>query len=500
MIRIHNRFLKNRFERRVREINDEGATAAALDEVVSDGPATATTTATTKSPADVVVIAAKTETTGTTEQRPGQAARGTENRSTSPFSQILVSGTIDDCSSGGRKNTQVNNIDCGNTLDATDTIAHRSARRGSDVSTEDGAWYGRGSPSSSRVAEADIGTGDGITGSPSSCVVEGPSSFSGEGVARVSESCGRGGGSDGDSGGGGQDSTVAKSTTEVGKHQQNGSKRSSSRMRGIEYLFFIGRPDNSGKAFLTCREEINNQATGHHQDGGCGGCGGGITGLWGRSKNCLLRIAEDGFRLSEWSETDTRATLVDNDGPDQAAMPPPLQRSEISNGVQTSTTFSEQNNQNRHGTAVLVQHAPEAVVLFSHLLEEDILGVGTVEASGSSPSSVTTEMVDKEAAGDRELEIFAPVCSVLVVKVYTGRSQRVSPPVPSSGTSCRSRGGSSSTLGSDVLRNAWEMGFKAVCISPVGVAGEGQGDGSSRGGGGGEDKKGSTSSSSRRQV
>lgn len=459
MIRIHNRFLKNRFERRVREVAantsntqdgtppPEGAGGAK-----SSGLAPGVITAGEERPAGHSSAA---ETTENPVSASGQDFQTTTTRSLPPPAVAE---------------------DIGYEVD------EQARSRGPEVATTGDAWRRRGSrPNSRNPALGETG-GEGLENSPF------PDGVSSQICVVSQESIEPDGGGDGDIDGNecetegssryrGPDSAASSSVTKKeGKENKlaSSSKRSSggSRMRSLEYLFFTGRTAgcrSGGQGF--------DDSNGNCRDTSC--CG--VVG--DHQQPDLLKLAEDGFLVADWNEITKRGTGTGAEGLDKSPPQPSRQSHENVLGARSVT---DEQREGRNG--VNRWSSCGATTFSSHLSEADIPGItGTKAANASTEGHESCEFSDHDADGAAELftegkgdihnSIVPPVCRVLVVKVYTGQSLRMG---DSGGATDMDGSGGGALLDPDVLKGAWNKGFKSVCVSSLGGGGGTDGGGGER--------------------
>ena len=330
------------------------------------------------------------------------------------------------------------------------------------------------------------------------------------------------GGSTASSNGGGG-STSKLSATEGGgkKSDKRSTSPSSPSPRSLEYLFFTGR--RGGTAGVS-------RCTGGKAPGGGVSVGGGVGGGGPACESWqpdLLKLAEDGFHLPDWSEAgidrdsdaDTAAfekTTRLEEEPSAVEYRHPSAHPGIG-GARDKASTSKRPERGAGGEERSPSW-PQSVVLSTHLSKADIPGMsGEVAVTGAAVASKINSagVAPPGLIGLGNGEFVSPVCRVLVVKVYTGRTYRL-PAGSSSGadgglyggwSSSGSSSGSSSTGSSTgssiggvprpgVLREAWATGFKAVCVSGESEGREGRDSGDVDGGGGSS----STTAPSRYQV
>lgn len=303
-------------------------------------------------------------------------------------------------------------------------------------------------------------------------------------------------------GGGGNAGSVGSSKSTSGgegggagnKKSESGKRSTSSRMRSLEYLFFTGRrggtgfdcsADTAGK----CRSSNAKDESGKGSDNR-------------RQQPDLLKLAEDGFHLPDWSETAVEDSPMSSPetaplGAEPEPTPPRPQRPTVDSANAGEARPSARGIRGRRLTSC---SWPQAVVLSSHLSEADIPGTGgegSTSVADGEKIGVTVAPTASVGVGTDQ-GYLSPVCRVLVVKVYTGRSQRLPPGSSGGGSSDGTGGGrNSGTVEPEVLREVWAAGFKSVCVT---AAAGGHGDVTGGGDGSGDGGGCSSSSSARCQV
>lgn len=286
----------------------------------------------------------------------------------------------------------------------------------------------------------------------------------------------------------GPDSTTNPSLTQKegkeNKPESSSKKLSSvSRMRSLEYLFFTGR--TSG-----CSGEQTFYPSAACRDTWCGGVG-------DRPQPDLLKLAEDGFLVADSSETtEFRA------GTGAARLGKPTSQPSCQPLVDLHDARSTANEQRQDRNVGQRWSSCGDTTFCSHLSEADVPGItGAKGGNMLTEGNKSCEMADHDVGAidvcaegrvDIHNSIVPPVCRVLVVKVYTGQSLRMG---DSGGAKGIGGSGGGVLLGSDVLNDAWDKGFKSVCGS---LLGDGGGLDGGVGVGGGE--RSSTSGTFRDQV
>lgn len=303
---------------------------------------------------------------------------------------------------------------------------------------------------------------------------------------------------------GGRESSGGKTgaNAEVGgkktnKRSSTASPSPSSSLRSLEYLFFTGRRGGSAG--------FSRGAKRRRQGGGDRGAGGKHRGgaasdealdgfSYERWQPDLLKLAEDGFSLPDWSEMDL--------GTEASDMALNAEESPFSGAAWTSGPTSQPETVDARTGAMRGKSprgsekednnppsSPQSIVLSSHLSEADIPGMNgeraVAEAAADKKIDAEAVYAPSTSIGLRSGELVSPVCRVLVVKVYTGRSRRL-PLVLSLGDRDGGTGGRGTVggvLGPEVLQQAWAAGYKSVCVGGEDGEGEdaGGGDGSGEG-------------------
>lgn len=480
VIRIHNRFLKNRFDRCVREVNAASASPSAIPCGAGSGRPTATATPPSG------VFEEKASTSQRQQQQDGSSGGCSPPRlhrsQPGPESGSAGSSLNDEnkrqLESDGSDSRLTHGGEGGNHL-------------GSSLSVNAAAWRN----TQGSVTPPDIGNSSSSRPDPMS---ESPGRRDAAERAAVVDNSGT------TSTNAGSKSNSKSSATEG--ERRKGDKRSSSPSpRSLEYLFFTGRRGGTGGI---------EGGTGGREPSGGGRFWGNTT--WGTAsvgdgnayeswQPDLLKLAEDGFRFPDWSETETEA---DAEGAVGLAEPSVTEAGGAAHtsphltSVGGDTTAAAAANKYPHrggGGKECKPPRPQSIVLSTHLSKTDIprMNGDIVNAAAAQASKVDSSGVAPPASiGLGGGEFVPPVCRVLVVKVYTGRTCRVpcgSPSGDGSGVGAGwGRGRSDSNVGRvprpSVLRRAWATGFKAVCVSDDDDKGEGgerrggNGDGGSYGG------------------
>lgn len=460
MIRIHNRFLKNRFERCVREATaKKGRTRKGERSEPAASPAACSTS----------VAAATTTTVDVATEE--QMVPPKDGSCCSPCSQ--GSQTYELSTSGGRVGPGVEGLD--------QSVEEVCCRGGSGVLTDGDAWRRQMSGALGEFEKCDPASSDEILpteASPNRQAVEHadkkckdaetvPPDFVND--INNDNKCDRGGESEGSTGadvcnsGGRSSAYVAKKS----------DRRSTSlRTRSLEYLFFTGK---RGGTVLDCctntgegnednsnaNERKSRDSKSHQPD--------------------LLKLAEDGFYIPDWSETNEPSVSTTTAN---AELSPSDERYSKTGAVGADT----------RGKRCFCQQ-PQAIVLSSHLNKDDIPGVNGEQATvAAAPCKQTSAVAPPASVGEGNREIVSPVCRVLVVKVYTGQSRYLALRSDDrSGTKYR-------PPQPGLLREAWATGFKSVCVSPVGNRKDGVNGGGGGGNKGAGDGGSSKSATNRYQV
>eukprot|EP00752_Nemacystus_decipiens_P007096 g6358.t1 len=464
VIRIHNRFLKNRFDRCVREANAASVSAPATPcDAVSGRPAATVTSPSAASEGKATAFQRQQQQDGS----PGDYSPPRLHRSLSSGGESLNDENKRQLESEGSGRCDAHVGDGGNHL-------------GSSLSTNGTAW---------RITQGLV-TSQHIGNSGSGRSV--PKSESGrrdaaERAAAVDNSSG----TTSTTGGSGSNNVSSAS----GRERRKGDKHSSSSSpRSLEYLFFTGRRGGTGG--------IEWGLGGREQGGGGGGFWGKTT--WGTASTGdgnafeswqpdLLKLAEDGFRLPDRSEAETETDAEESARLAESSVPGAggaSHSSSHSTWVREDTTEVTGNkaSYNDGGGNMRDPPRPQSIVLSTHLSKTDIPGMrGDVAlASVAQTCKVnSTGIAPPASIGLGNSEFVSPVCRVLVVKVYTGRTYRLPCGSPSGGSggvgAGWGKGNSDGNVGRiprpDVLREAWATGFKAVCVSEDGEMDEGGGRG-----------------------
>ncbi|CAN0113390.1 unnamed protein product [Ectocarpus sp. 6 AP-2014] len=483
VIRIHNRFLKNRFERCVRE-----AKAPASSTTPSAAENSAGTTPMTAIPPSVLID----KSLSPSQHEGGSSSSGCPP--SPPQTSAVEHASTGGLSSGGRQQQLA-----GSEVSTGDGAREdgEECRRGAGLSTQGKAWR---SPLLSVPQELKKrGSGSDSKSSPPCRPCESPSraaetaatavdaSFVGAPDSGRSSSTASGDLLTSSIPGGGSLSRAAAEGGGKKSDKRSSSSSPSSSPRSLEYLFFTEGRGRTARS----REPSSG---GDWSNGGGGGGGGAFdAGVGGGSAHDswqpdLLKLAEDGFRLTDWSEADTN-TAGNTATTEEPSAP----------GVRGGVTqlASQPGTVGRHPAASAgevshicrreEEHAPcraQSVVLSTHLCEADIPGSKAATPAGAAAaanrtSSDSVVFAPPASVGLGNEAFVPPVYRVLVVKVFTGRTRRL-PPGSSAGCGEGGGGCSSATRRPPrpgVLREAWATGYKSVCVS-----GE---DGVSAGGGGG---------------
>lgn len=443
VVRIHNRFLKNRFERCVREATaDKDKGKVASPAVLAAPPASSCTPAVT-----VSMVAA------------GASGTTSEGQNTSP-----KEGKLSPCSQSSQA-----------TIEGSDSRYRHQVRGGNgedDVSPESPCSEESGTPSEGDVWKRGLSgplqepeKGNSVAGGertnghdPEVVEEEQPDNGDTVGVGNSdanippghlldSGDLSRGGGRPTNAGG------------------RKGDKRSvPAQTRSLQYLFFTTRKCGAGLHWGNETASDGGQERGSDNDG---------TDEGGDCEQSLqpdlLKLAEDGFRIRDWSETDV------------ANVKPPAERAHGPAQPETGRNATTGAGDNRGASRACCR--PPAVVLCSHLSEADVLGMGGgAELATAAAGKCTPTVAPPASVGISSSGAASPACRVLVVKVYTGRSQCL----PFSGEDGVAPEPS-------MLGEAWASGFKSVCVSS-----SAHGKGGDEGGGG--DTNSPAGASSRYQV
>lgn len=447
VIRIHNRFLKNRFERSVKDVIASSTARNEISERTPPGDRMRFAAATEKPTTSCATSSAESE-SGT--DAPEEARRG--------------SGILTDGHGWQRRGASgLSTIKSGNNSNTSNTSSSNENNSAMRMTICDGigmpSYPNDFSSSNSHILRRDTQEDDcGINRSELDTLGRRTGSAPPLGTSIVGDAdelpvnMADGGGDGGGDKRGAQDFTRSSI---LGEKKASDTKRSSaSRLQNLEYLFLA----HAGARGL-------NDSCAQNENGGDYG-----DDASHRQRPDLLKLAEDGFRVADWSDVMGSKAEV---GP------------EIDSQPFNPSAFKEKREKCGEGVRPLW---PSGVtVLSSHLSEADISRVvgfdSSEERRGAAANGKAAERKGETDDG-RCLSIVFPVCRVLVVKVYTGCSWRIN----STGLSENIDEGG--LVGPNVLKHAWERGFKSVCVSPM--------DSATDGGGGGDCA--CTSSSSRRQV
>lgn len=516
VIRIHNRFLKNRFERCVREATAGGHGSSTLGSnplaaaaaAVSVGTATRTATA-TSSPSSTPEEKGRLSEEHQQEQLQPQHQEEGSFGCPPPLPQGSPTGVLDPSPAsssilGGSRQRL-------HTEDSDGHDAHQGgdeARRGPGLPMDGAVW--RSNPVSSAYHESHTcSSGDEDSGKrcPTSIPPDRPGPTDPTGstnddvrrsdVVRNSTATTTGGAANpACSENGGRESSCCK----TGAHADGGGRRtnkrssasspsSSSSLRSLEYLFFTGRRGGTGGVSAgTKRRRPGGEGI---DDGGkhSGGAASdeAVDGYsYERWQPDLLKLAEDGFSLPDWSETDTTTEASETASrTEEPSLSGAAWTSDLSSRQGTSDARDGAMEGKSHTASGQGGENPpspsRSIVLSSHLSEADIPGMSaeraTAEAAAEGIRDAAAVRVPSASIGLRSGEPVSPVCRVLVVKVYTGRTRRL-PHVQSSGDGNEGRGGSGTVGGGPrpgVLRQAWVTGYKSVCFGGEDGVGEGAG-------------------------
>lgn len=485
VIRIHNRFLKNRFERCVREATEDLAnttgrkpTRASVpsgsgDDVTSTRLAAGLKIVTEEKkniPKEVVYCTAPSQVSTATVEPPISSETGelgtTGLNHAGEEACFKHAGLKDPESFHGQVLTSIREPEKHVSVGGSDSNPEKSSltRHGFGLMAR-------------QQEEAERVRIDTLNGSSRSSSSSSNRSSSNENSKREKSNVDQDGGHGVGGGSGIVDMGRAGSGRSSAEGWRKGNKRSTSPpMRSLEYLFFTGRRSGTG---FDC-DFTNSGDDGHNAfPNNSGYCNSGS------HHPDLLKLAEDGFRLSDWNEAG--AVSVSTPGVDTE-----LPSSSVGSlhspswPAAASPNASEIDAQNQDGD----RHSswPQTVVLSSHLNETDIPGMSGEVAKVTGKDDLI--VAPPASVGEGNTDTMTPVCRVLVVKVYTGRSWHVRSR-PDSGS--KNNGG---IPRSHVVRDALAMGFKSVCASPAGY-----GERSAKGvGGGSDDWSCSNGAASRYQV
>lgn len=290
-------------------------------------------------------------------------------------------------------------------------------------------------------------------------------------------------------------STSRSSATEGEKRK--GDKRSSSPSpRTLEYLFFTGRRGGTAGMDRSAGGREPRSAGDFRGNTTSGSASAGDGNAYESWQPDLLKLAEDGFRLPYWSETETDNTT--SEGMAGVAKPSASEAGRASHTSFDPTSIGDNTTvaapDRGGGEEGYEPPRPQSIVLSTHLSKTDIPGMNgdAALAAAAQASKVNSSSVAPPASiGLGNREFVSPVCRVLVVKVYTGRTYRTPCGSPSEGDSGVGAAWGRDSSGSNVcrvprpsvLREAWATGFKAVCVSENDEVSEGgeRGDGSGDG-------------------
>ena len=480
VIRIHNRFLKNRFDRCIREVNAASASASATPYAAASGRPAATATVTSPSGA--------TEGKATTSQQQ-QQQDGTCGGCSPTRLPRTHTGAAEPCSAGSGLNDENKpQLEEEGSGSSVTHVGGEGDHLGPSLSTSGAVWrstHRSGSPQ-------DIGsTGSGRSGPTSESASRRDAA---ERAAAVDRS-----GTTSATGGSGSNS---KSRATDGERRKGDKRSSSPSPRSLEYLFFTGRRGGTGGI---------ERGPGRREPSGGGGFWGNTTWRTASAGDSnayeswqpdLLKLAEDGFRLPDWGEAETE---IDAEGSVNLAEPSapgaggvsshPSAYSTSSAGEDTTAAVGTNPPDRGCREEAREPPRPQSIVLSTHLSKTDIPGMSGDAAltAAAQASKVNSSGVAPPASiGLGNSEFVSPVCRVLVVKVYTGRTYRLPCGSPSGGGSHVGAGWGTGSRGSNVgrvprssvLKEAWATGFKAVCVSEDDEVREGgeRGDGDGEGG------------------
>lgn len=472
VIRIHNRFLKNRFDRCVREVNAARTSASAIPcAVAAPGKSTATATSPSGGAAD--------ERAATSQRQQPQAG---SSGGYSPSRLQRSQSGAEACSARDGLNDENKGRLEGEGSERRDAHGGEGGNHpGSSVSTNGLVWRNTQGSDTPRV----VGVGGSSRSGPMS---ESPSRRNAaERAAAVDRGAtGTASGSESD----------VKSSTPEGERKKGDKRSSSPSKRSLEYLFFTGRRGGTaGISWSIGGRELSGGGGGNRGStsrGTAGACDDNAYESWIPD---LLKLAEDGFRLPDWSETDTDTETDTATSGETASLAEPSAASAkgASHPSSHPTPFGESTSAaagskapDRSGREEdHVPSRPRSIVLSTHLSKTDIPGISrdAALAAAAQTSKVNSSGVAPPASiGLGNGEFVSPVCRVLVVKVYTGRTYRLPCGAPSgsdggAGAGWRRGSSSNSNVGGvprpSVLREAWTTGFKAVCVGEDHEVGEG---------------------------
>ncbi|CAM9822517.1 unnamed protein product [Scytosiphon promiscuus] len=499
VIRIHNRFLKNRFERCVRE-----ATAGGHDRSEPEPkPWTAATAAASAGPAKCTPMATSLSSEGSLGYPPPLPRRfDTSGVDSAPAGSSVIGGSDQRLRGEGSGFLDANGevgVSCG----GTGLPANGNVWRSSPLP---------GIPQQLHACRSNGGDGDKL------CPTNGPSDLLGytntaavaadddfrladdanssagitapTGNLANSEKGGR------ESDGGNTVVQAAVGAKRVNKRSSTSPSSQSSSLRSLEYLFFTGRRGGTAGVSRAKKRrrpggEGSNNGGKYRGDAACDEPSDSFSHE--RWQPDLLKLAEDGFSLPDWNETDVAtgaSEMASNaEGPSSSGAAwtsaPASQRgaADIRAGVMRGKSHRDSEKEDEK---LPPASPPRSIVLSSHLTEVDIpsMSAQSAEAAAAEDNLYAAAAYAPSASiGLRSRELASPVCRVLVAKVYTGRTRRV-PHAPSSGDGSRGRGGSGTGGGiaqPGLLRHAWAAGCKSVCVG--GEDGEGEGAGGDERGG-----------------
>lgn len=506
VIRIHNRYLKNRFERCAREATidvigeyQRGARRSSSDISTSAAISAPSFTPASVHETTVAVIVADKATSGADEERVPFARRSLnysgdhpqqdDARATTPVVD-LAGGTLDVIEHGRTPlKSRVSSAS-----DVWGSLSHEGASRkpvsfnsggddASAVAVEDTRPEHRGAEVVDIPNEDTIGVVSPRTAKRVN--YDGRRDCS-NGVGCINAGVCK------DEGSENSIASTKISTAYMEKLEARGEKRhhpawstSSSRTRNFEYLFFTGRRGGAG-----CGNNGGGDGKGGRRAADAAGaygkrhCGkvseSNYEGNGGNRKQrsgagsgtypqrqChqqqqqhpdLLKLAEDGFRLFDWDDTKVAKDVL----PDVAFDATPATPAKLG-AIHTSQASD------------LPYTRPNALVLSTHLNRTDIPGMygggaamfaqttAADSAAETGTNSIAAEARPASVEAEPCQETDSPVCRVLVVKVFTGSSRRV--PFVSSQKNGADRGdfGLQSPYPS-TFREAWEEGLKSLYV------------------------------------
>ncbi|CAM9543677.1 unnamed protein product, partial [Laminaria digitata] len=500
VIRIHNRFLKNRFDQCVREATagkDGGHEGEPASPVMAADAASIAATTTAGMGSSGVLSEPSASSHSHEGRRPfcSTAAPSLDSERTDESSSLCGDGNQLD-----RGGLDLHAAEEACSLESAGILTGGNAWRNQAM----GAAQGQGFENDSSTNEGARSNGVTNESDDSSNITTTTGGFAGtrEKVRRDQPSTAR----EVNTGGNTKSSTEAK--------KKSGKRLNSSRARSLEYLFYTGRrARTTGFEFGVDRSGVDWGKSGASESrcssGGSSGSSSSSSSSSGSSRTGqpdLLKLAEDGFHLPNWGETDAgvgggwgggvtaKAEQPSSINGKKTLSPPPSYSRSVGgvDGEAPAVAVAVETAENGEGGWHHPGGLPQTVVLSTHLNEADILGISgdatttttAANGGGNHKRNAATAVAAPPASvgmGMGSGKIVSPVCRVLVVKVYTGRTRRLQPPPRSDGGG---GGFNGATPPAGVLRETWATGFKSVCISSAGK-GEGGGEDGSGGGGGG---------------